>query len=285
MRRYLQIAFSLWFAISMAMVEACTSAAQSTSGYTNSPGASYNTGDRSRYDSGSAANDPYSADPADSSASSHPDESGYAPDHSESQALTDYLTQHRLPLVGAQVLRGSDGRRIVVLYGFVGTDFGKSDAVAKARRFLGDSGVPVDNRINVRPELLASNPPSRNSGYAPNPGAPSNPGDASNPDDSSAQPDSSSSYPDAQNYLNRRNQMTQQSAIGSMVPLLALLALGMSMAGGSSSFSMGSSPFGSSPFGNSPYGSNPFTSPYGPSPYGGSPYGPPYSGPGAYPGP
>ena len=54
-------------------------------------------------------------DPPDPVAETHIDTTGYSPDQSESRALTDYLTQHRLPLVGAQVLNGPDGKRAIVL--------------------------------------------------------------------------------------------------------------------------------------------------------------------------
>src|SRR5215472_14227410 len=40
-------------------------------------------------------------------------------DQSQSQALTDYLKTHHLPLVGAQVLSAADGERQVILFGYV----------------------------------------------------------------------------------------------------------------------------------------------------------------------
>ncbi len=252
MRRFIQLSFAFWFAISMTLAQVFISAAQAPSTY---PGSGTDEGG-------------YSATPRDSSF----DASGYAPEESESRALTDYLKQRKLPLVGAQVLRGADGRRMVVLYGFVGSDFGKSDAVKKARRFLHDSAVHVDNRINVRPELLASNRPS--SAAAGNPGSqyPPAAGDASNPEGSS------SSYPGPESYKAQQASPYVQQ-FSSMMPLIALLGvLGMSMAGGNSGFSFGSSPFGSQSYGN-PYGSpySRYGSPYGGSPFGGSPYGgPPY---------
>jgi hypothetical protein len=258
MRRFIHFSFALWFAISMALAQVSLSAAQTTPTYSGS-------------------------ETDESGSYSGPSSGGYTTEPSESQALTEYLKQRKLPLVGAQVLRGADGRRMVVLYGFVGSDFGKADATKKARRFLHDPNVTVANRINVRPELLASNRPSN--------AAPSNPDYAYPPAASSAPrsqgappADSSSSYPGPDSYLAQQaNPYTQQ--LGSMMPLIALLgALGMSMVGGGSSFSFGTSPFRSpvpgnpysSPFGSygSPYGGSPFgASPYGVSPYGGSPFG------------
>jgi len=83
----------------------------------------------------------------------------YKVDPADSQSLTTYLRQHRLPLVGAQVLGDAAGNRRIVLYGFVATDFGKNDAAHKALAYIQNSGhagtsVPqVENRIEVRPEI------------------------------------------------------------------------------------------------------------------------------------
>ena len=83
----------------------------------------------------------------------------YKVDAADSQSLTTYLRQHRLPLVGAQVLGDAAGNRRIVLYGFVATDFGKNDAANKALAYIQNSAqagtaVPqVENRIEVRPEI------------------------------------------------------------------------------------------------------------------------------------
>jgi hypothetical protein len=77
----------------------------------------------------------------------------YTADRTASDELTGYLRRHHLPLVGAEVLRGADGSERVVLYGFVATDFGKSDAKSKALKHLGKKGTTVENRIVVRPEI------------------------------------------------------------------------------------------------------------------------------------
>jgi hypothetical protein len=269
MRRFVSLSLAFWFALSMTLAQASLSAAQTTSTY-----------------SGSASDE--SGGYSGTSSDSHFNTSGYTPVQSESQALTEYLKQRKLPLVGAQVLRGADGRRMVVLYGFVGSDFGKADAAKKTRSFLHDSLVNVDNRINVRPELLASNRPSTATANNPDSEYPPTAGSTSNSQGSSS-PDGSSSYPGPESYkAQQANPYVQQ--FSSMMPLIALLgALGMSMAGGSSGFSFGSnpllgsrsygnpysSPYGSygSPYGGSPFGGSPFGgSPYGSSPYGNSPY-------------
>jgi hypothetical protein len=284
MRRFMRLSFALWFASSMTLAQACLSAAQTRSTY-------------SGYDTSNSTAE------SDASSDRHFDTSGYSPQQNESQALTQYLKQRRLPLVGAQVLQRADGRRMVVLYGFVGSDFGKSDAVEKARRFLHDTNVDVDNRINVRPELLASNRPSSSTANNADTGSPPAAGSTSNSEGSSS-PDDSSSYPGPESYkAQQANPYMQQ--LSSMMPLIALLGvLGMSMAGGSSGFSLGSSPFSrpmyrspyaspygpygspysGSPFGSSPYGGSPFaTSPYGSAPYGGAPYSSPPFGSAPYP--
>ena len=281
MRRFMSLSFAGWFAISMTLAQVSLSAAQTTSTY-----------------SGSAADE--SGAYSGTSSDSHLGTSGYSPEQNESQALTEYLEQRKLPLVGAQVLHSADGRRMVVLYGFVGSDFGKADAVKKTRSFLRDSTVNVDNRINVRPELLASNRPSSAAASNPDSEYPPAAGSTSNSAGSSYA-DNSSSYPGPESYkAQQASPYTQQ--LTSMMPLIAFLgALGMSMAGGSSGFSFGSSPFrspsfgspysspygsygspyGGSPFGGSPFGGSPFgSSPYGSSPYGNSPYG---SAPNPYP--
>jgi len=77
----------------------------------------------------------------------------YTADRTASDELTGYLRRHHLPLVGAEVLKTADGAERVVLYGFVATDFGKSDAKSKALEHLGKKGITVENRIVVRPEI------------------------------------------------------------------------------------------------------------------------------------
>ncbi len=70
-----------------------------------------------------------------------------------SEALTRYLRANKLPLVGAQVSDLEGGSHQVVLYGFVASDFGKTDAESKARQFLGDPKAQMVNRIKVDPAI------------------------------------------------------------------------------------------------------------------------------------
>lgn len=77
-----------------------------------------------------------------------------APDP-DSAALTEYLHNHRLPAVGAQITVGEDGARSVMLYGFVATQRGLSDAEKRTRNYLHDPYVRITNRIKLEPALLA----------------------------------------------------------------------------------------------------------------------------------
>jgi len=77
-----------------------------------------------------------------------------APDP-ESATLTEYLHNHRLPAVGAQVTVGEDGARTVMLYGFVATQRGFDDAAQRTRDFLHDPYVRIVNRVKIEPEMLA----------------------------------------------------------------------------------------------------------------------------------
>ena len=80
-------------------------------------------------------------------------------DQATSQALTAYLKEHRLPLVGAQVIKDNNGGRRLVLYGFVATDEGKIDAEQKAIGYLGTPVPTVDDRLLVKPELATMTAP------------------------------------------------------------------------------------------------------------------------------
>jgi hypothetical protein len=77
-----------------------------------------------------------------------------APDP-DSAALTEYLHNHKLPAVGAQITVGEDGARTVMLYGFVATQRGYENAEKRTRSFLNDPYVRIVNRIKIEPELLA----------------------------------------------------------------------------------------------------------------------------------
>jgi len=74
-------------------------------------------------------------------------------DSTASEALTNYLRQNRLPLVGAQIGTASTGARRLVLYGYVATEIGKSDAESKAIAHLGGPRPEVVNRIVIQPEI------------------------------------------------------------------------------------------------------------------------------------
>lgn len=277
MRRFLQVGLGVWFAIVTSWMQACVAPTQAA----GSDPAAITSTPLGKVGNNSGAADPPSGYGSASNAAggSYIDTRRYTADQGESQALTRYLAAHRLPLVGAQVLDGPSGKRAVVLYGFVGTDFGKSDAAAKAQRFLAGPSVRVDNRIKVRPELLASG------------GASTPPSNSSSADAESAA--NNGSYPGADSYVQEQNQnpaaiqqyqqQQQQGAAMSTAMLIAMIALmGLSMAsGGGVSVGPGSMgpPGGFSPFGPpAPY--NPY--PGYPSPgYPGYPSsGPPY---GSYP--
>jgi hypothetical protein len=268
MQRTLHGALAIWFVIASSIAQGCAAPAQNSR---NSVAGTNLSGTKQ------------SQIPQHSKGSSGiTDTRNYVPDSDASTALTNHLKQHRLPLVGAQVLRNpNDGSRAVVLYGFVGSDFGKSDAQRQAEDFVNDAAVDVDNRIRVNPDLLAARGSSPTAPDASNdPGAQANAGAPSMPD--------AQSYVDQQNQAAQVQQYQQQNSMGgsmsSMLPLIALMGL-LSMSSGGGSFStgpsMGYSPFGypSSPYGNSPYGG----SPYGSSPYGSSPYSPYGYAPGAPP--
>jgi hypothetical protein len=276
MRRLLQIAFAGWLGLSMSLAQAWAFPGGSSS-YTPASGSS--------------------ADP-----------SGYARDDMRSEALTSYLKSHRLPLVGAQVLNdAASGRHLVVLYGFVATNFGKTDATAKARAFLQDPSAIVENRVMVDPDIAAS---SHRHEYTSGAGS-SPPPDSSAPGSSATAPDSSAtanagsgSADGADSYLEHQTQQSQiqqyenqQNPMASggmaaggpfagmggsgMAPLIALLGLLSATNGGSSMSFSSSGPFGmpnsfgASPYQRNPYGSgSPYSYPYPSSPYG-SPYGSP----------
>jgi hypothetical protein len=74
-------------------------------------------------------------------------------DSAASEALTNYLRQNRLPLVGAQIGTAAAGARRLVLYGYVATQQGKSDAESKAVAHMGAPQPEVVNRIVIQPEI------------------------------------------------------------------------------------------------------------------------------------
>jgi hypothetical protein len=155
MRYLMRIAAVLFSSLVLLAMSACATASRPASGY------SVQRGSPPGYSSGSLSTAPSSPEVSTASsagglASSDTIPAGYSDDHVQSAALTSYLQNNRLPLVGAQIFTNSIGDRRVILHGFVATDFGKQDAVAKSRRYLNEPRLLVVNRIVVRPELLAS---------------------------------------------------------------------------------------------------------------------------------
>jgi hypothetical protein len=193
-------------------------------------------------------------------------------DSPQSQGLSDYLKHHSLPLVGAQVVTSPSGGKQVILFGFVASDFGKTDAEQKARHYLKDSSLVVDNRIKISPELAGatgSGSGGGSSGSTVN-GHPSNavPTDGSDPyaSSGSVQDYQNNMPPDAQAYAAQGQQMQQyqQYNSGSSPSMLSMI-LPLLMGGGGSGLSIGG---GSGGFGG---GFGGFSSGYAPS-YGGYGY-------------
>jgi hypothetical protein len=245
MSRWIRIALSAWLGAALVLGQVCVAFAQN------------------------ASSDSYAHSSDDGGG--HLDMSGYKADEHRSEALTNYLKTHKLPLVGAQVLKNNSGDRAVVLYGYTGSDFGKKDAASKTRKYLADSAITVDNRIKVRPELLAANRSSE-------------PGVSSSEAGSGAS-GAGSSYADANGYPapgSQAQQYAQHQNAGSMIsnsaPLLMLGLMALSaFSGGNFQFGTGFGPMGGSPFGPpQPYNQYPgYPVMPGPGdPYGSNPYGP-----------
>ncbi len=160
-------------------------------------------------------------------------------DSPQSQGLTDYLKHHDLPLVGAQVVTSSSGGQQVILFGFVASDFGKTDAEQKARRYLKDPTVVVDNRIKIRPDLAG--------GHGSVPPSNAMPTDGSDPyaATGSLQDYQNNEPPGAQAYQAQGQQQQYQqynsgaapSMLSTILPML--LGGGMTLGGGSGGFGGG----------------------------------------------
>jgi hypothetical protein len=168
-------------------------------------------------------------------------------DAGRSQALTDYLHHHRLPLVGARVLAANGGLRQVILYGFVASAFGKADAADQVRVFLSDPAAQIDNRIKITPELA-----NRSAGT---------PADAGSQTNNDVQ-----AYQDQQALAQQQLQQYQQyqhagSGIVTMMPLLGMFGSFGSFGGSGMGYGFGGAPFG----GPSP-GFGPGFGPYAPYP-------------------
>src|SRR5271167_3516052 len=162
-------------------------------------------------------------------------------DSPRSQGLSDYLKAHSLPLVGAQVVTSSSGGKQVILFGFVASDFGKTDAEQKARHYLRDPSLVVDNRIKISPELAGSSgiPGSTVNGV---PSANAMPSEGSDPyaASGSIQDYQNNEPPGAQAYQ-AQGQFQQYQQYNSAPPNMLTTILPRLLGGG---MSMGSGGFG-----------------------------------------
>jgi hypothetical protein len=177
-------------------------------------------------------------------------------DKSQSSALTDYLKSHRLPLVGARVLVSPSGQRQLMLYGFVASEYGKDDAEAKARKYLNDPGIGVDNQIKVQPQLANSTSnPSAASTYDPSMGG--------------VQAYENQQAQDAyqQSQISQYQAQNQgPSALTTLIPLLGIFGGSFGsggFSGGMGGFGGGYAPYGGGPYGGGPYGGAPYGGAYG----------------------
>jgi len=72
-----------------------------------------------------------------------------------STEASNYLHQHRLPYVSAQISRNPSGAIVsVVLTGQVRTALGKWDAERKVRELLGASTLAIVNEVQIEPQLI-----------------------------------------------------------------------------------------------------------------------------------
>jgi hypothetical protein len=168
-------------------------------------------------------------------------------DSAQSQGLSDYLKHHSLPLVGGQVVNSTSGGEQVILFGFVASDFGKTDAEEKARHYLKDPNLVVDNRIKISPELAGGHG-SAGSTVNGVPSANAMPTDGSDPYASSGsiQDYQNNLPPDAQAYAaqgQQMQQMQQYNQYNSQPPSMLTTLLPMLLGGG---MTMGSGGYGGS---------------------------------------
>jgi hypothetical protein len=173
------------------------------------------------------------------SASSAGTVAGGTIDSGQSQSLSDYLKHHQLPLVGAQVVTNPSAGKQVILFGFVASEYGKTDAEQKARKYLKDSTLIVDNRIKVSPELAGAKGDS-SAGSTSTSGMPPSYG---------VDPYASGSVQDYQNnmppdaYAYQQQQQYQQynsapppSMLTTIIPLLGMMSGGSFGSGGFGSY-------------------------------------------------
>jgi hypothetical protein len=167
-------------------------------------------------------------------------------DSAQSQGLSEYFNHHSLPLVGAQVVTSPSGGKQVILFGFVASDFGKTDAEQKARHYLKDPTLVVDNRIKVSPELAGG---KGSSGSTVN-GVPSANAIPSGGYDPYATSGSVQDYqnnmpPDAYAYQQQQQYQQYNAPPPSMLTTLLPLLLGGGMMVGSGGYGGGFGGFGS----------------------------------------
>jgi hypothetical protein len=201
------------------------------------PGKAATVGSSSNYGSGSM--------PMPSSAGTV---AGGTIDSPQSQGLSDYLKHHSLPLVGAQVVTSSSGGKQVILFGFVASNFGKTDAEQKARHYLKDTSLVVDNRIKISPELAGATGSSGSTVHG-TPSANAMPSDGSDPyaASGSIQDYQNNMPPDAYAYQQQQQYQQYNSPPPSMLTTILpmLLGGGMTIGGGSGGFGGGMGGFSS----------------------------------------
>ncbi len=84
----------------------------------------------------------------------------YTVDQQLSESLTTDLRGHLLPLVGAQVGKNAAGARRVVLYGYVATQKGKTDAESRTLAYLGSPAPEIVDHIVIQPEIAKLRAPA-----------------------------------------------------------------------------------------------------------------------------
>jgi uncharacterized membrane protein YgcG len=139
--------------------------------------------------------------------------------------LSAYLHGHSLPLVEARMITDGRGERSLLLYGYVATPYGKSDAEDQARDFLDDPDVEIVNRIKVKPELLTLGTPTDNSnaGTEEQPAADTAQGDSDSADQTAAQ---TQDFPDVIGDREAYANQERDPMIGGMPLALVILGSG-----------------------------------------------------------
>ncbi len=197
-------------------------------------------------------------------------------DQAQSQALTDYLKDHRLPLVGAQVLAAPGGARQVILFGYVASGYGKQDAENKAHAYMKDAGVTVDNRITIQPELATAgagqggNPAAMTTRTYGSASGNSSESNAYDPSLGTAQQYQQSAQDPYGSYQSYQSQSSSPSGLSMILPLLGMFG-GSFGSGGMTGGSFGSFGTGYGSYGGMGYPTYPPSPGFGPAP----PY-PPY---------